>query len=84
MLLRSCPRCGSREVMITDECDVFNMIPDDFDGEEIYVAVICKDCRFTGKFSYSEETSAETWNELKRNGSSIVHVNKKTTIIGGK
>lgn len=78
---KPCPKCGSDDVVITSEIYYFNMDPEHFGDEEIYKAVHCTICGFTGKFSSDIHGDKDKWNEYNRETDRKIRKTGKIAII---
>ncbi len=78
---KECPRCGSEIIRYISEAEYFGMTEEDFGGENIYVAVSCALCDFTGQFCSYNSDARDRWNSHDRERIHIENVANKTYVI---
>jgi len=79
--IRKCFRCGSDNLELVSESVVYGMEEFEFGGENIYIAVVCKECGIIGPFSNYDSDSIESWNIRAEKSPTITDVSRKTTMI---
>ena len=81
MQLKPCPRCRSTNIGLKSELDIFDMVIDDFGGEEVYSAVECHACKFLGKMQSTEYSAENEWNSRVGPKNTVTHRSEKIFVI---